>query len=101
MTHLTDDPNDPGLAKAQSNTTGQHSMYLVLPESERQKGYVRPYRNTYKHKTCQSVTAMGHALSETYARDPKFYGATFCVRCNAHFPVSEFVWGADGEEVGS
>jgi hypothetical protein len=21
---------------------------------------------------------MGRALSETYARDPKFYGATFC-----------------------
>ena len=50
---------------------------------------------------CGTVTTMGRALSETYARDPGFYGATFCVRCNAHFPVAEFVWTADGQPVGS
>jgi hypothetical protein len=31
---------------------------------------------------CNSETVMGKALSETYARDPKFYGATFCTGCN-------------------
>jgi hypothetical protein len=31
-------------------------------------------------------------LCETYARDPKFYGATFCVACCGHFPVGEFRW---------
>ena len=50
---------------------------------------------------CRGVTRMGRALSETYARDPKFYGATFCVNCNKHLPVAEFVWTADGQQVGS
>lgn len=50
---------------------------------------------------CSTVTTMGRALSETYARDPKFYGATFCVKCNKHLPVAEFVWTADGQRVGS
>jgi hypothetical protein len=50
---------------------------------------------------CNAVTTMGRALSETYARDPKFYGATFCIRCNRHLSVDEFVWVADGARVGS
>lgn len=44
---------------------------------------------------------MGQALSETYARDPKFYGATFCVGCNKHLPVDEFIWDGTNETVGS
>ncbi len=43
---------------------------------------------------------MGLALSETYARNPKFYSSTFCVGCNTHLPVGEFVW-EDGEVVGT
>lgn len=50
---------------------------------------------------CGTVTTMGRALSETYARDPTFYGATFCVACNRHLPVGEFVWTADGQRIGS
>lgn len=50
---------------------------------------------------CDSVTTMGRALSETYARDPKFYGSTFCCHCNHHRPVEEFIWTADGTRVGS
>jgi len=57
--------------------------------------------STPREGGCGSVTTMGRALSETYARDPKFYGATFCCSCNRHLPVSEFVWTADGEMVGS
>jgi hypothetical protein len=81
--------------------TGMHKDYWVLPEEERQKGFVRPFRNSYKHNSCGTVTTMGRALSETYARDPKYYGATFCVTCKKHYPVSEFVWVADGQVVGS
>jgi hypothetical protein len=44
---------------------------------------------------------MGLVLCETYARDPKFYGATYCVGCQMHRPVAEFVWDEDGEVVGS
>lgn len=86
---------------AQTNTTGQHTGYIVLCEEERQKGFVRPYRDRYQHTPCGTVTTMGRALSETYARDPSFYGSTFCVHCNVHRPVSEFTWTADGAVVGS
>jgi hypothetical protein len=48
---------------------------------------------------------MGRALSETYARDPHFYGATYCVHCSMHRPVAEFRWiemdGTLGPVVGS
>lgn len=50
---------------------------------------------------CDTVTVMGRSLCETYARDPKFYGATYCSGCQKHYPVQEFVWTADGEVVGS
>jgi hypothetical protein len=86
---------------SQKNETGQHDGYIVLCPDERAKGFVRPYRDAYKHVSCGTVTTMGKALSETYARDPKFYGATFCCGCNRHLPVAEFVWTADGQEVGS
>jgi len=140
--------------RAEGNV-GQHSSYIVLCEDERRKGFVRPYRDAYKHvgarpvyptrdltaeeherynlfgyvafeayppespesnggsstgrywtrerlnSGCATVTTMGRSLSETYARDPKFYGSTFCVRCNAHYPVDQFVWTVDGQRVGS
>ena len=144
----------------QVEEVGQHKSYLVLCEEERQKGFVRPYRDAYKHVGrsicakmissvgyagrlggprricdlehghkgscdgsfrdvdqpthahltlthraggCGKVTTMGRALSETYARDPQYYGATFCATCRSHFPVGEeceFVW-LDGQKVGS
>lgn len=164
---LTADRNDPKLKEGQKNATGQHSVYLVLSEEERAKGFVRPVRDTYVHVGrdvkshwkgihrmleeneklpnssepdkkyvaimtvitdedglykggtyvtqeefdtwnkglfiggCGTETKMGLALAETYARDPNFYGATFCVHCNKHLPVSEFVWKGTNEKVGS
>ena len=50
---------------------------------------------------CGAWTSMGRELSETYATNPKFYGATFCTGCNKHLPVNEFVWDGTNEEVGS
>ncbi|MDB5358813.1 MAG: hypothetical protein JWO51_110 [Rhodospirillales bacterium] len=55
-------------------------------------------------KGCGTVTTMGQALAETYARDPKFYGGTFCAGCGTHFPVGEkgeFVWDGTSERVGT
>jgi hypothetical protein len=43
------------------------------------------------------------AIAETYARQPTFYGATFCCHCGTHLPVGEqgeFVW-EDGSRVGT
>ena len=50
---------------------------------------------------CGEVTTMGRKLAETYARDPKFYGATFCAACGMHYPVAEFVWKDTDEKVGA
>lgn len=43
-------------------------------------------------RQCGAITRMPLAIAETYARDPKFYGATYCVKCQKHLPVEEFVW---------
>lgn len=55
-------------------------------------------------KGCGQRTSMGDALAETYARDPYFYGATYCVICGNHPPVGEFgefVWAGTNERVGT
>lgn len=98
---LTTDRNDPQLKAGQKNETGQHEIYLVLSDDERSKGFVRPVRKTYVHIKCGTATTMGQALAETYARDPSFYGATFCVACNRHLPVAEFKWDGTNETLGS
>ena len=101
---VTSDRNDPRLGRGvDEEPVPQHEVYLVLSDEERAKGFVRPYRDRYVHvrgKACGAVTTMGGALSETYARDPKFYGATYCVGCQMHLAVDEFDW-TDGEVVGS
>lgn len=48
-------------------------------------------------KQCGCETRMGQAIAETYARNPNFYNGTFCVGCQAHFPLNEFSWEPDGE----
>lgn len=98
---LTTDRNDPRLGYGvDESPIPQHDVYLVMPEDERAKGFVRPVRKTYIHKTCGAATTMSLALAETYAREPRFYGATYCCKCGMHKAVSEFEW-EDGTGVGS
>ena len=52
-------------------------------------------------KGCRTVTTMNRVLAETYAREPGFYGATYCVGCSMHLPVDEFVWDGTDERVGT
>lgn len=102
MTGVTDDRNDPRLTHGiDDSPRPQAEVYLVLSEAERAKGFVRPLRQSYKHTKCGTVTTMGVALSETYARQPAFYGATYCCFCRLHLSVAEFVWTDDGQVVGS
>lgn len=68
---------------------GQQACYLVLSDEERAKGFIRPVRKSYIHIKCGAVTTMGQAIAETYARNPKFYGGTFCCNCGKHFPLLE------------
>lgn len=102
MRRVTSDPTDPRLTHgADVEPTGQAEVYLVLSDEERSKGFVRPVRRSYRHATCGAVTTMGLAIAETYARDPKFYGATYCCVCQKHLPLSEFTWDGTTEVVGS
>jgi hypothetical protein len=104
---FTTDPNDPRLGHGEDKVpVPMQDVYLVLSEEERAKGFVRPVFREYIHHApkCGSTTTMGLALCETYARNPGFYGATYCVRCGMHRPVGakgEFTWiDAEGNDTG-
>ena len=104
---LTSNPDDPRIQRGHDSAPrDQHDTYLVLSEEERAKGFVRPVRQKYVHRACSSgkdypVTKMGRELAETWARNPKFYGGTYCVHCRMHRPVAEFVWRDTDEVLGS
>lgn len=102
-TTLTDgSPVTPDHREIQQN--GQQKGYVVLSKEERDKGFIRPVRRSYRHLACGTVTTMGQSIAETYARDPFFYAGTFCAHCRDHFPVGEdgeFVWSGTDEKVGT
>lgn len=105
----TSDPNDPRLTRGVNDEpVDQAETYLVLSDAERARGFVRPVRTRYVHTEdlggCGAVTTMGLAIAETYARDPKFYGATYCVGCRMHRSVGEhgeFLWDGTTLKVGT
>lgn len=99
----TTDPTDPRLGHGtDSEAVPQNAMYLVLSAEERAKGFIRPVRRSYVHDyPCGGVTRTSQSIAETYARDPGFYGSTYCTACRIHRPVSEFVWDGTTERVGS
>lgn len=98
---ITSDRNDPGLGHGSNDEpVPQNAVYLVLSDEERAKGWQRPYRDTYRHVVCGQTTSMGSAIAETYAANPRFYGATYCCHCSMHKPVGEFEW-LDGSMVGT
>ena len=83
---------------------GQQRDHLILSDAERAKGFVRPVRDSYVHARCGGKTTMPPAIAETYARQPGFYGATFCCACGDYFPVGaagEFTWYGSAEKVGT
>lgn len=70
---------------------GQYERHPINNTGE----YVAPIRNSYIHDKCGEKTLCGDDIAETYAKNPKFYGRTFCVQCRNYFPVSEFKWAVD------
>lgn len=99
-------------------TTGMQKGYIVLSAEERAKGFVRPVRRTYIHVGknpvmnghvlikpgeggCGTRTTMALSIAETFARDPGFYGGTFCCTCGTHLPLNQFVWEGTDEQMGS
>ena len=161
---LTTDKNDPGINKPKGEGR-QNESYIILSKEEREKGFIRPVRNSYKHlgrfyeyweemtmldevreesgkkyvakvpvvkrggdkglgvitgsslltqkevdnikatkgyrSMCGATTIMAKDIAETYARDPHFYGSTWCMSCRDHINVGEFVWDGTDEKVGS
>lgn len=109
MSGLTTDPRDPDLGHGVNDEpVPQNSKYLVLGEDTGPKDFVRPLRTKYMHATelggCGAATTMGYSIAATYARQPDFYGATYCVGCRKHRPVGadgEFFWDGTTEKVGT
>lgn len=102
----TTDRSDPRLGHGvDQEPVEQHDVYLVLSDEERAKGFVRPVRRSYVHLVCGAVTTMSLPIAETYAREPGFYGSTYCCTCRRHLPVGrdgEFVWDdGSGQRVGT
>ena len=76
-------------------------VFEPYPEGSRAIG--RYWTDAELHSGCGSETIMGRALAETYARQPNYYGSTFCCKCADHLPVGidgEFIW-LDGQRVGT
>ena len=87
-------------------TPEQHKQYdkygyVKWEKWPEEKGLGRYWTKEQLESGCNTVTTMGLALAETYARDPEFYGATFCCHCQKHLPLEEFVWEGTNEKVGS
>lgn len=97
-------PETAPVPRSETLPDGQHADHWVLCEEERKKGFVRPVRDKYIHLTCGTETRMPWACAETYARQPSYYGSTFCCHCRGYFPVGangEFVWPGTNEKVGT
>lgn len=109
MGELTTDPKDPRLTRGvDEEPVEQAEVYLVMSDADKARGFTRPYRTLYVHAEnlggCGAVTHMSQSLSQTYAADPSFYGATFCVGCSKHRPVGEngeFYWDGTSIKVGT
>lgn len=99
---VTDDRADPRLGHAIDDEEAEPAeAYLVLPAEQRDGEFVNQLCLSYEHEVCGGVTQMHRAIAETWAKDPHFYAATYCVRCRMHRPVNEFYWADGGGRLGS
>lgn len=84
----------------EENKAWGYVAFEAYPESESPRTG-RYWTEAGLKSGCGNKTTMGRTLAETYARDPGFYGGTFCCACRKHFPVAEFVWAGTTERVGA
>lgn len=64
-----------------------------------QAGIGRFWTHAELESGCGTVTTMSREIAETYARNPKFYQSTFCLKCRKHIPVREFTWLDNPDEI--
>jgi len=81
------------------------ALFEMYPESEAPaSGRFWTNAQLARATACGTKTTMGLLIAETYARNPSFYGSTFCMHCRTHLPVGkdgEFVWDGTNEKVGT
>lgn len=80
--------------------------YEPYPESARPAlGHIWSQADLDKvGKGCGVRTTIPRSIAETYAREPGYYGSTFCCGCGDYFPVGrdgEFVWEGTTQRVGT
>lgn len=80
----------------------EYAKFEIYPEGSRAVGkfWTQAQLDSIANG-CGEITIMAPEIAETYARNPHFYGATYCMRCQMHLPVDEFVWTDDNTRVGS
>lgn len=110
--HIGVRPNGPTRRLTVSEEATYHSYGYVAYEPydpPRDGGAIGRYWTERQLKSgCGRVTTMPEHCAVTYARQPNFYGRTFCCECGEYFPVGaegEFLWieadGRDGPRVGT
>lgn len=83
-----------------AHAPGEYIKVEEYPESMRPL-VSRAWTAEMLNSGCGTITTMSRSIAETYARDPGFYGGTFCVGCGKHLPLAEFVWDGTNITVGS
>lgn len=98
MRDESDSPPPDDFDYGERQDDGQYENYPTVDEGE----FVQEVRYTYVHDVnaggCGEITTMSDELAESVARDPTYYGRTFCCGCNDHVPVDEVVWMTDGKD---
>ena len=92
------------LTESERERYGHQGYVKFEPDSDDQPACGRFWTQEQLDKAgkgCGTVTTMNRALAETYARDFRFYGATWCCGCQMHLKVGErgeFTWMTESGE---
>lgn len=86
---------------------GYYAYAEALPEYREKTHCIGSYLSRYDFETykdgfaggCGVETRMNETIAQTYARQPSFYGATYCMGCKKHLDVREFVWSDNPDQV--
>lgn len=97
---VTDPPNH-----LKKRADGQQTSYVVMSDMKL-KGTMptRPFQKRVRHLRCMTLTEMHDKMAMTISRDPTFYKALFCARCQGHFKIGqdgEFLWDKSDQRVGT
>lgn len=79
-------------AEQQTYVSSGYVLYEEYPEGSVADGrfWTQAQLDEAKAGGCGAVTTMAQSIAETYAANPGFYGATYCVGCSKHRPVGEY-----------